>query len=144
MYNTGMLKLRAVVFLFLCAACGCAINTVYEPVKAVHQQTLLVNESVLTQVVAGAKQEDVHRIMGDTLVIGYSYQNSLPPEAPYQPITIPNPYKKEVRKTPQGECAVEYYLTAVHQPDGIVSDDELMPLIFCGGILSAKGWEHLK
>jgi hypothetical protein len=147
MYNTVMLRLNAFLILSLLAG-GCAVTTNYDPLKAANNQTLLLNES-LKQVNVGMSQTDVHNLMGQELIIGYSYQNPLPgessplavvKEASEKPITIPNPYKSE----PRGECSVEYYVTAIHHPDGVISDDELMPLLFCKGSLKAKGWDHLK
>ncbi len=77
--------------------------------------------------------DQVHKIMGTELVIGYTYQT---PD--YKPLTIPNPYKSEAIK--DTGYLIEYYIEAIRQPDGIVSDNELMPLIFKDGKLIGRGW----
>ncbi|MEI7998432.1 MAG: hypothetical protein WCH62_02880 [Candidatus Omnitrophota bacterium] len=131
---------------------GCATSQVYNPVAAATQQTFLLNESSFAQVEIGMKQTQVHQIMGDTIIIGYAYQKPLSDEAvvlkasfgDYKPLTIANPYKTEEIKTQNGQYAVEYYASSSRQSDGILSNDELMPLIFHEGILVAKGWDYLK
>ncbi|MBI4309211.1 MAG: DUF3192 domain-containing protein [Candidatus Omnitrophica bacterium] len=115
--------------------CGCAANGVYNPVQSATRQTFILNATALNNVRVGMKQAQVHDLLGQELIIGYSYQNAVA-----SPITIPNPYKTRAVKTAKGECAVEYYVTAVRRPDGVVSDDELMPLTFCNGVLKQKGW----
>ncbi len=138
MYNTGMFRacIRAILAVSLC---GCAVTTEYNPVQAVHKQTFVLNESSLKAAAIGMTQEEVHRLVGDAIIIGYSYQDTAS-----KPITLANPYKTNALKTKHGDCTVEYYVTAVHQPDGVVSDDELMPLLFCNGTLKAKGWDKVK
>ncbi len=152
MYNNHMMKLYAALLLSVLVS-GCAFNAVYDPLQSNSTQTLLLNESGLRNVKLGMTPKEVHQVMGDELVIGYAYQNPLPGEASpladakvpsEKPLTIANPYKTDTRKTDRGECTVEYYVTSVKHPDGNITDDELMPLIFCGGILTDKGWDRLK
>ena len=140
-YNTVMLKFFVVV-LFSFSAAGCAVNTIYDPLQYSGTQTLLLNEAAFRQVTLGMTPDEVHRIMGDKLIIGYSYQDLGSPGE--KPITMANPYKTAVVKTSKGECTAEYYVNAVHHPDGVVSDDELLPLVFCGGHLRFEGWGQLK
>ena len=135
-----MQKVLLVIVLSVFSA-GCAITTVYDPVKAATRQTYMLNEASLANVRLGMTQDQVHAFMGQSIIIGYSYQNA---ESSAKPLTITNPYKTAPLKTPKGDCVVEYYVTAVHQPDGVVSDDELMPLIFCSNVLTYKGWEHAR
>jgi hypothetical protein len=112
---------------------GCASTPAYNPMKTVSQQELLLNESGLKAVQEGMTLEQVHKIMGQELMIGYEFQS---PE--YKPLTIPNPYKSEVIKGTA--YIIEYYIEAIRQPDGIVNDNELMPLIFKDGKLIGRGW----
>ncbi len=77
--------------------------------------------------------EQVHQSMGSALTIGYEAQGT-----GFQPVTVPNPYRSET--IPNTGYVIEYYLQAVHQPDGAVSDDELLPLIFKDGKLTGRGW----
>ena len=127
------------LFLFLvlsCFAFGCATNSEYNALTSAEKQTFLLNESSFAQMTIGMKQQQVHEIMGDAIVIGYSYDQA----NQSKPMTIANPYKKE----DLSRYTVEYYVTRVNQSDGIISDDELMPLVFREGILVGKGWDYLK
>ncbi len=77
--------------------------------------------------------DQVHQIMGQELVIGYKDQTP-----GYKPLTIPNPYKSETVKGTG--YFIEYYIEAIRQPDGVVSDNELMPLVFKESKLIGRGW----
>ncbi len=120
------------IFLILTLA-GCASTAVYNPMQVATQQEILLNENGFKAVTDGMSLEEVHKIMGNALVIGY--QNQSPD---YKPLTIPNPYKTEAPKDPH--YLIEYYVEAIRQPDGVVSDNELMPLIFKNGNLIGRGW----
>lgn len=135
MYNNPMFRFLFIMTVIFIS--GCATNPEYNPLQTVSRQTFLLNQSGLNQVKVGMKQAEVHNLMGQEIIIGYSYQNA-DPKGP-NPLTIANPYKTSQVKTDKGECTAEYYVTAIHQPDGIVSDDELMPLVFCNGTLTSKG-----
>ena len=84
-------------------------------------------------------QDNVHNVMGQEIVIGYTKQSD-----GYKPLTIPNPYKVEQVETPQGTYTVEYYVQIVRQPDGIITDDELMPLVFKEGKFIGRDWSFVK
>lgn len=139
------------LILILITAAGCAANREYNPVAAATEQTFLLNESALAQVKTGMTQARVHEIMGDALVIGYSYEKALTNEADasksvegdYKPLTIANPYKTENITTAKDSYVVEYYVNSVKHSDGVVSDEEMVPLIFQGGILKERGWERV-
>lgn len=123
------MRLAGIILLGL-GLTGCATGVVYNPVETAE---ISLNENGLKTIQEGQTLEEVHRIMGDKLVIGYAFQ------APdYKPLTIANPYKSEAIKGT--DFYVEYYIDAVRQPDGIVSDNELMPLIFKNGRLIGRGW----
>lgn len=134
MYNRVMLRslfiLLVPMFLY-----GCATTEVYNPVKSALEGTYILNGSSLSAIKTGMTQKEVHEIMGQEIVIGYEYQNA----SAEKPITITNPYKTETISTAQGECIVEYYVTSVQHPDGVVSGDEMVPLTFCKGVLTSKG-----
>ena len=76
----------------------------------------------------------VHQIMGTQLVIGYQFHSP-----GYIPLSVPNPYKIKFDNIAAG-YVIEFYIEAIRQPDGIVSDNELMPLIFKNGKLIGRGW----
>lgn len=112
---------------------GCATSIVYNPMQVNTQQELLLNESGFKAIAIGMTLDEVHQAMGTALVIGYKLQ------APdYKPLTISNPYKSEAGRDPG--YFIEYYIKAIYQPDGIVNDSELMPLIFKDGKLIGLGW----
>ena len=139
-------------FLLVFLVSGCATSELYNPVKASTDQRFLLNKASLAQVKMGMKQDQVHQIMGDSIVIGYSYQKPVSsepavlqaPPSDYKPLTIANPYKTEDLKSKDGDYTVEYYVNTIKQSDGVVTDDELVPLIFQGGILVARGWDRVK
>jgi hypothetical protein len=121
-----------IIFLSLILA-GCATSPVYNPMQAASSQEILLNESGLKAVQEGMTMDQVHKIMGQEFVIGYEFH------APdYKPLTILNPYKSEAIKGT--DYFIEYYIEAIRQPDGIVSDNELMPLIFKNDKLIGRGW----
>ena len=120
------------ILLFL-ALTGCASAPVYNPVQASVHPEVLLNESGLKEVKEGMTADQVHKIMGQELRIGYAFESDK-----YQPLTIPNPYR--IEKIKGGEYTVEYYIEAIRQADGIVKDDELMPLVFQDGKLVGRGW----
>lgn len=125
--------------LFLACAAGCATTEEYNPVHTATRETFLLNEKALQDVRMGMTQEQVHTIMGQQLTVGYEYQDATTDDSEAKPLTITNPYRTKDVQTLQGNCTIEYYVTAIHQPDGVISEDELMPLVFCKGVLTAKG-----
>ena len=112
---------------------GCASTPVYNPMQQASQQEVLLNESGFKAVQDGMTMDQVHEIMGQELVIGYAFQSP-----GYKPLTIPNPYKSEAIK--DAGYVIEYYIEAIRQPDNIVSENDLMPLIFKNGKLIGRGW----
>lgn len=121
-----------IVILFGLSFAGCAPSVVYNPMQSATQEELLLNESGFKAVQNGMTIDEVHKIMGQELVIGYTYQTPN-----YKPLTIPNPYKSQ---TLNGGYLIEYYIESIRQPDGIVHDNELMPLVFKDGKLVGRGW----
>jgi hypothetical protein len=120
-----------IIFLSLILT-GCATTPAYNPMQTAPQEISL-NESGFKAVKDGMTIDQVHKIMGQELVIGYAFQS---PD--YKPLTIPNPYKSEDIKATG--YFIEYYIEVIRQPDGIVHDNELMPLIFKNGNLVGRGW----
>ena len=112
---------------------GCATSPVYNPMQTASPQEIALNESGFKAIQDGMTMDQVHKIMGQELVIGYAFQ-----EPGYKPLTIPNPYKSEAIKGTG--FFLEYYIEAIRQPNGIVSDNELMPLIFKNDKLIGRGW----
>jgi hypothetical protein len=121
------------IILLSLSLAGCVSNVVYNPMQVANQQEIKLNESSFKAIQDGMTMDQVHKIMGQELVIGYASQTP-----GYKPLTIPNPYKSEAIKGT--DYFIEYYVEAIRQPDGIVSDNELMPLIFKNGKLNGRGW----
>lgn len=121
-----------ITFGFLALA-GCASTPVYNPIHAAVSSKLLLNENALKEVQEGMTMDQVHNIMGQELIIGYTPQSDR-----YKPLTILNPYR--IEKIKGTGYIIEYYVKAIRQPEGIVSDDELMPLVFKDGKLVSRGW----
>jgi len=121
------------IFLLSLLAAGCASTPVYNPMQVANSAEILLNQSGLKALQEGQTVDQVHQIMGQELVIGYSEQTP-----GYKPLTIPNPYKSEAI---QGtNIVIEYYVEAIRQPDGIINDNELMPLVFKDNKLIGRGW----
>ena len=121
------------IALLILTLAGCATTPAYNPMQSINREELLLNQSSFKALVDGMTLDQVHKIMGDALVIGYEEQS-----ANYKPLTIPNPYKSEAI---QGtDYFIEYYIDSIRQPDGFINDSELMPLIFKNGKLSGRGW----
>ena len=123
----------ALVVVWSLIVSGCASTPAYNPMQMTSQQELLLNESGFKALQDGMTMDQVHKIMGQDLVIGYGEEN-----ANYKPLTVANPYKTETIKGT--DYIVEYYIESIRQPDGIVNDNELLPLIFKDGKLSGRGW----
>ena len=56
---------------------------------------------------------------------------------------VPNPYDSESHLLGSTEVEVLYYVTNVQNKDGVITDDELTPLILVDGILVGWGWSYL-
>jgi len=112
------MRLFGVIILSLVLA-GCASSVVYNPMQVNIKQELLLNESSFKAIQDGMTIDQVHQIMGAQLVIGYT----------------------RGAETINGtDYVIEYYIESIRQPEGIVSDNELMPLIFKDGKLTGRGW----
>lgn len=121
------------IILIMIFLTGCASNEAYNPMQSTVPQELLLNESGFKALQDGMTQDQVHKVMGQELVIGYALQTP-----GYKPLTIVNPYK--VEKIKGTDYLIEYYIESIRQPDGIVNDNELMPLIFKNSKLVGRGW----
>ena len=126
------MRYALIIFSFLILT-GCASSPVYNPIQAQTHPELLLNEGGLKEIQEGMTFEQVHKIMGQELLIGYAFQSDH-----YKPLTIPNPYR--IEKVKDTGYVIEYYINAIRQADGIVRDDELTPLVFQDGKLIGRGW----
>ncbi len=87
----------------------------------------------------GMAREKVKSLLGQQVVIGYELADAQ--EQRYRPVVINNPYREEQHDQGKRSYVIDYYLTDIHQSDGTVSDDELVPLVFEQDRLIGWGWE---
>lgn len=57
---------------------------------------------------------------------------------------VPNPYDSETHLVGSTEIEVLYYATNVQNTDGVITNDELTPLVLVDGILVGWGWTYLQ
>ncbi len=57
---------------------------------------------------------------------------------------VPNPYDSETHVLGGGEIEILYYATNVSNNDGVITDDEITPLVLVDGILVGWGWTYLQ
>ncbi len=62
-----------------------------------------------------------------------------------RPFIVPNPHHATLlRGVPGGRAELLYYYTDVALDDGLVSADELTPVMLRGGAFVAQGWDELE
>ncbi|MBF0522206.1 MAG: DUF3192 domain-containing protein [Candidatus Omnitrophica bacterium] len=89
----------------------------------------------------GMTDKEVAGLIKDRAVVGY--QRSDLSSSQFQPIEVQNPYRVEVLEIRGESYQVLYYLSSLVRADGLISDEELMPLVFKNNKLVAKGWNDL-
>ncbi len=90
----------------------------------------------------GMSQNDVKQIMGERVIIGY--EKSKEKADQFVPITLQNPYRSEVLKSHGTTYEIFFYFTYLKHADGVITDDELTPLVFENNKLIGKGWKFLE
>lgn len=96
----------------------------------------------LRQVHKGMTRKEVASILGNRVVVGYELAD--PQRGRYKPVTINNPYRVENVQKGSVNYYIDYYLEKIKVQDDIVSDDELVPLVFRDDKLVGQGWGFLK
>jgi len=120
------------IFLFLSLfLVGCATT----------QTANIKNLSNLSQISVGMSQEEVSRIMGDSVIVGYEITSEK--SGAFKPITVRNPQRSETIQRGGKVYQAVFYFTSIRQEDGSITDDELTPLIFRDGRLVGQGWPFL-
>ena len=91
----------------------------------------------------GMTSEEVKSIMGADIKVGYKSNSQV--LGGFEPIKLKNPYRGEIIKSRRGNDVyfIKYYYTDVRIADGIISEDELVPLVFKKGKLIGKGKDYL-
>jgi hypothetical protein len=126
---------------------GCAVTTVTSsPDHAVVETRtaghVFPSEDAIRKLLMGVSREEALALIGRTATVGYELKEGAADE--YQPVTEPNPYRSQQITKGKGVYQVDYYLTRINQADGMVSDDELTPLVFEDNKLIGKGWDFFK
>ncbi len=99
----------------------------------------------------GMSHQEVKKILGDKVVTGYEIANPAVPAggssdqlSQSKPITLKNPFRVEIYRTDDKVCEVAFYFTTLKQQDGVITDDELTPLVFANDRLIGRGWQFYK
>ena len=150
------------IFLLCCLfAGGCAIQTISEPPVLAGRlspkgdlwptgggQGTGMSRSLkdprltrINSVRVGMTSLEVAATMGEKTTIGYERPD--PASSAYHPVTVSNPYHKEFLRGADKTYDVFYYFSHIQRADGIISSDELTPLVFEKDILIGKGWDFL-
>src|ERR1041384_2570468 len=122
---------------------GCAVVTVTPSKTSTISSNAIEHtfpsDEAIRKLMPGVSREEAITLIGRTVTTGYELKAGAASE--YQPVTMNNPYRSQKISKGDNIYEVDYYLTYVRQADGVVSDDELTPLIFQDNKLIGKGWE---
>jgi|CXWL01.1.fsa_nt_gi hypothetical protein len=125
---------------------GCAVTTVTSPEHMVVETLVsghtFPSEEAIRKLLLGVSREEALALIGRTATVGYELKEGVADE--YQSVTAPNPYRSQQITKGKAVYQVDYYLTRINRADGVVSDDELTPLVFESNELVGKGWEFFK
>lgn len=142
--------MKRIVWLAVCALLsGCAITTVppsepyvmTAPTPKISEH-VFPSEDAIDKLLLGVSREEALALVGRTVTVGYELREGANDE--YQPTTSPNPYRSQQITKNKDVYQVDYYLTRINKADGVISDDELTPLVFQDNKLIGKGWEFFK
>lgn len=93
----------------------------------------------IEKLLLGVSREEALALIGRTITVGYELMEGTTDE--YRPTTSPNPYRSQQITKGGAVYQVDYYLTRVTKADGVISDDELTPLVFQDNKMIGKGWK---
>ena len=85
----------------------------------------------------GMFKQEVRSILDEKITIGYEQGKD---GQTFLPLTLNNPYRFETLKKGDRVFEVYYYFVGIKQPDGKITDDELIPLVFENDRIIGKGW----
>jgi len=134
------------IFLFtvlIFGASGCAVvavndqKTVMMPVAQPSEGHTFAAAETINKLMLGISRDEALALVGRTVTTGYELKGTIE----YKPVTVANPYRSQKITKGSDVFAVDYYLTRIIKADGIVSNDELTPLVFQADKLIGKGWE---
>jgi hypothetical protein len=126
MFRNNVYVFMLVIAMFILSGC------------ATVSQATAKNRVNLSKLSLGMSKEDAIAVMGQKkFSAGNFFYNEIP-------VTINNPYRNEIVAGKDGSTLeVFYYVTDVHRNDGLITDDELTPLVFDNGKLIGWGQTFL-
>lgn len=95
-----------------------------------------MNRNNVNKISLGMTKSEVMNIMGTE-----SYKTSM---GAFSRIVVNNPYKTEILSEGDKKYEVLFYFTNVTELDGLISDDELTPIVFHNGKVDGYGWLYVK
>lgn len=95
----------------------------------------------LNGLIVGITHDEARAVMDQPITIGYESPETDTSQS--KPFTLSNPYRVETLTIDAHEYVVEYYFYRIVKADDIVSEDELLPLVFSNDILVGKGHDYL-
>lgn len=96
--------------------------------------------TAISRVRTGMELAQVRDLMRDRLVTGYRRAD----DGGYEAVEAAQPYQSTRRVTDTGTYDIYFYFTQVYKADGMVSQEELTPLIFRDQKLVGIGYESLE
>src|SRR3989338_1467805 len=117
---------RAVLVLMSLWVAGCV--TVSDTPAPATPQPNVKSLSSMQDVKGGMSKEEILQKMGNPSIVGYEMVSESTRE--YKPLTIANPYRSEILTRGSEKYEVLYFFTRPKNADGVITDDELNPLVF--------------
>lgn len=106
-------------------------------------QVTSINRQHLLKLSIGMNKEEAIRIMGDK-PMGANYTEISSHRKITRGITITNPYRSETLQGKDKTFEVLYYVTDDKASNGVITDDDLTPLVFDNGKLIGWGQSFLQ
>ena len=91
----------------------------------------------IDHVYVGMTRSEVRNIMGEALTIGYEKRE----DEVYEPIVLKQPYRQEDLIVNDIHYQIDFYVSSITEADGVIAEDEYVPLIFIDDKLVGKGWD---
>ena len=88
----------------------------------------------------GMSRQDVQARLTEKVTTGYDLTEK---KDAVIPIVLKNPYREETLKIANKTYQIDYYFTSIKKQDGMISNDELTPLVFENDRLIGQGWAFL-
>ena len=129
------LKRLAGIGILVLSLVGCALTQENTPLDL----SAMTHQFISLELVhPGMTPSEVAAVLGQQVIVGYELVDAKVGQ--FKPIVINNPYRRETI----GKYDVAYYFVGIKKADDQITDDELVPLIFQNGRLTAYGWPFLE